>query len=325
MCVRDAAFAMGASYPYLTCFGPVSHGVPTFNARLHARLPSSWHWQGEPNAWVRMTRPGQSLHSFLEGLTFAPDGTAFVADVPYGRVFRIDARDGQWTCVLDDGSEPHGLWYVSDSRLLMVDYARGLRTLDPTTQRVEVLCESAAGVPFHGLSDLAVDGDGDVWFTDPGRSSLSDSYGRVFRYSRAGILSQVLDRLPYPNGVAITDDGAQVFVAVTRANAVWKFARTGAGAGTPMLGHYLQLGGGLGPDGLAIGAHGCLAVAHAQAGCAWLYNALGLPLARITVPEGHWTTSVRFSPRARDHLYIVEAQTGSIYEFDCSGILGDDT
>lgn len=268
-----------------------------------------------------MTRPGQALHSFLEGLTFALDGAAFVADVPYGRVFRIDGRDQQWTCVLDDGSEPHGLWHVSPTRILMVDYARGLRALDPTTGKVDVLCESAAGEAFRGLSDLAVDGEGNVWFTDPGRSSLADPYGRLFCLTSAGLLTQILDGLPYPNGVAITDDGAQVLVAMTRANAVWKCARQGAGNTPPMLGHYLQLSGGLGPDGLATGAHGCLAVAHAQAGCAWLFDAVGMLLARIVVPEGQWTTSVRFGSGARTQLYIVEAQTGSIYTHDCTNIL----
>ncbi len=263
-----------------------------------------------------MTRPGQSLHSFLEGLTFAPDGTAFVADVPYGRVFRID-HDGAWSCVLDDGSEPHGLWYASPTRILVVDYAHGLRALDPTTGAVEVVCATANGVPFRGLSDLAVDAEGNVWFTDSGRSSLSEPYGAVYRWSSAGKLTQVLDALPYPNGVAIADDGAQVLVAMTRANAVWKFARRGAEATTPMLGHYLQLSGGLGPDGLAVGPHGCLAVAHAQAGCVWLFDAVGTPLARIVMPEGRWTTSVRFSPVVSTLLYIVEAQTGSIYTCDC--------
>ena len=52
-----------------------------------------------------------------------------------------------------------------------------------------------------------------------------------------------------------------------------------------------------------------------------LPNGRGLPLARIVVPEGQWTTSVRFAPGARTQLYIVEAQTGSIYTHDCSNLL----
>ena len=297
------------------------YGIPTRQASLFSRLPNALHWTGEPNDWVRITRPGQSLHSFLEGLTFAADGTAYVADVPYGRVFRVASDGSEWRAVLDDDGEPHGLWMVAPERLWVVDSRRGLRTLDLRSGKVEALCAKPAGGEFLGLSDLAVDADGNVWFTDPGRSSLSDPSGRLFRWSREAGLMQVLDKLPYPNGVAISSDGAHVLVAMTRANAVWKLPRATSGTGKPMLGTYLQLSGGLGPDGLAVGPHGCLAVAHAQAGAAWLFDAAGLPLARIVTPHGTWTTSVRFSPVQPAMLYIVEAQTGSIYRFDCSDLL----
>ncbi|MEP7328365.1 MAG: SMP-30/gluconolactonase/LRE family protein [Betaproteobacteria bacterium] len=297
------------------------YGVPNHLARLYARLPHALHWQGPSNDWVRATRPGLSLHSFIEGLALASDGTAYLADVPYGRVFRIDAADRAWTCVLNDGSEPHGLWLETATRMVIVDHRHGLRALDLDTLIVTPRCEAPTDGAFHGLSDLAIDGDGAIWFTDPGRSSLSDPYGRLFRLSPTGELTVVLERLPYPNGVAITPDGKDVLVAMTRANAVWKLSRTVAASALPMLGHYLQLSGGLGPDGLAIGAHGCLAVAHAQAGCAWLYDATGTLLARIAIPDGMWTTSVRFAPWSPGQLFIAEAQTGSIYEFDCTDIL----
>ena len=34
--------------------------VPVF------RLPEEYRHMGEPSAWAKMTRPGQSMHSFLE-------------------------------------------------------------------------------------------------------------------------------------------------------------------------------------------------------------------------------------------------------------------
>ena len=297
------------------------YGVPNHLARLYARLPEDLHWRGPPNDWVRATRPGLSLHSFVEGLALAADGTAYLADVPYGRVFRIGARDRAWTCVLDDDGEPHGLWLDSATRLVLADHRRGLRVLNLESQEVTDVCAAPTEGAFSGLSDLAIDGDGATWFTDPGRSSLSDPYGRLFRLAATGELTVVLDHLPYPNGVAISADGKDVLVAMTRANAVWKLPRISVAGKTPMLGHYLQLSGGLGPDGLAVGLHGCLAVAHAQAGCAWVYDALGTLLARIAMPEGMWTTSVRFAPWSPGHLFIAEAQTGSIYEYDCTAIL----
>ena len=36
-------------------------------AKLWSKLPDEFHFKGEPTDWVKMTRPGQSLHSFLEG------------------------------------------------------------------------------------------------------------------------------------------------------------------------------------------------------------------------------------------------------------------
>jgi gluconolactonase len=62
------------------------------SAEVFATLPASLHYRGEPNEWVRVTRPGQKLHSFLEGPAFDADGNLWCVDVPYGRIFRIDRR-----------------------------------------------------------------------------------------------------------------------------------------------------------------------------------------------------------------------------------------
>lgn len=32
-------------------------GLPVIEAELYGRLPEALHWRGEPNDWVRMTRP----------------------------------------------------------------------------------------------------------------------------------------------------------------------------------------------------------------------------------------------------------------------------
>ncbi len=57
-----------------------------FEAQLVTRLPDDLHYQGEPNEWVRITRPGQRLHSFIEGAAFDREGNLWLVDVPYGRI-----------------------------------------------------------------------------------------------------------------------------------------------------------------------------------------------------------------------------------------------
>jgi gluconolactonase len=283
-------------------------------AKPWTRLPDALHYSGEPNEWVRVTRPGQRLHSFLEGPCFDADGALWLVDVPYGRLFRID--DGEWTLAHAYDGEPHGLAAAPGGGLLIADYRHGLLRFDPTGGEVQTLCARVNTEPFRGLADVAVAPNGDVWMTDPGRSSLSDPTGRLYRL-RAGSASPdlVLANLPYPNSVALAPGGTHVCVSVTRANAVWRLLADAPDPGWPMVGTYLQLSGGLGPDGLAIDSRGRLALAQAQAGRAWLFDALGDPIARIRVPEGRWTTAVRFTPDERA-LMIVEAETGTIYRAD---------
>lgn len=284
-------------------------------ARLRTSLPEELHYRGEPTEWVRMTRPGQRLHSFLEGLTVGPDGSLYVADVPYGRIFRINSELNTWSEAMHYDGEPHGLAFASNGDLLVADYRKGILRMNLSTGAVSVVCDRYNGVRFKGLSDLVLDPESNVWFTDPGRTSLSDPTGRLFRLTRHGQLTCIIDNIPYPNGVALSSDGTHVYVAVTRANAVWRMLRVSAET-RPMAGAYVQLSGGLGPDGLAVSARDELAVAHAQAGAVWLFDSLGEPMDRIRTPGGLWTTSVRFVGKDERTLLIVDAQTGSIFSFE---------
>lgn len=291
---------------------PIRHATPW------ARIPAVLHYSGDPTPWVRVTRPGQRLHSFLEGPAFAPDGALWLVDVPHGRVFRI-AADGAWSVALTYDGEPHGLAWLPDGRLAIADYRHGLLAITPGDDRPVPLVERVNTERFRGPSDLCVGADGSVWFTDSGRSSLSDPTGRLFRLRPDGTLDLVLANVPYPNGVALSPDGRQVLLAVTRANAVWRLLADAPDPVHPMVGLHVQLSGGLGPDGLAVDAGGRLAIAHAQAGRAWLMDAIGDPLAQIRTPGGLWTTSVAFGPDG-DALFIVDAQTGTVFRADLAGL-----
>jgi gluconolactonase len=262
-----------------------------------------------------MTRPGQRLHSFIEGLVIGPDGHFYVADVPYGRIFRIQSDLSCWSEVFHYDGEPHGLAFAADGELLVADYRKGILRINLTTRAISVVCDHCDGVRFKGLSDLVLDQDSNIWFTDPGRTSLSDPSGGLLRRTREGEVTCIIDNIPYPNGVAISKDGAHVYVAATRANAVWRLLRVSPES-RPMAGIFLQLSGGLGPDGLAVNGRGEIAVAHAQAGSVWLFDRVGELMLKIRTPGGLWTTSVRFGGEGERRLFIADAETGSIFGFD---------
>ena len=289
------------------------------DADIFATLPSALHFRGEPNEWVRVTRPGARLHSFLEGPTFDDDGALWCVDVPYGRIFRID-RDGEWTVAHAGDGQPHGLAKLDGAAFAVADYRLGLMRFDVAGGTMTPICEGVNAERFRGLGDITRARNGDLWFTDPGRSSLSDPTGRVFRLRNgAKAPDLVLANVPYPNGIGTSPDGRLVYLAATRANAVWRLLADAPDPVYPMVGTWVQLSGGLGPDGIAVHPNGCVAVAQGQAGRAHVFDPLGDLLARVRTPGGLWTTSVAWFPDQR-RLAIVDAQTASIYVADLTHV-----
>jgi gluconolactonase len=279
--------------------------VPAF------RLPEDYRHMGEPSAWAKMTRSDQPMHSFLEAAFFDAAGNLWLSDVPYGRVFKV-SPEGDWSLAHQIDGEPHAMRIAPDGRHIAVDYRHGLIELTGQSD-FNVLSTGLESQPYLGLSDMNYAPDGALWFTDSGRTSLSDPKGRVYCLSPDGVLRLVLDCVPYSNGICFSPDGAWVYVAATRANQVWRFSSNLPTTGQPMVGVFLQLSGGLGPDGLATNEKGWLTVAQAQAGRAYVFDALGDPIAEVCLPEGLWTTSVTFHPDDQSKLYIVDAQTGTIF------------
>lgn len=284
--------------------------APILTATPFARLPEAHRHSGEPSRWANMTRPDQPMHSFIEGAFFDADRNLWLSDVPYGRVFRV-SPDGDWDLAHRYDGEPHSMRIAPDGRHIAVDYRHGLRELTGFDESKE-LSGGLPGQPFLGLSDMAYAPDGTLWFTDSGRSHLGDPTGRVYTW-RDGDLRLVLDCVPYSNGITLSPDGAWVYVAVTRANQIWRLSARLPETGQPMVGTFLHLSGGIGPDGLATNPMGWLAIAQAQAGRAYVVTALGDPVAEIRLPEGLWTTSVVFHPDNPRLLYITDAQFGAVF------------
>jgi len=109
-----------------------------------------------------------------------------------------------------------------DGRHIAVDYRHGLPELTENGA-FQTLCTGLPDQVFLGLSDMAYGPDGTLWFTDSGRSSLSDPTGRVYAW-KDNVLRLVLNCVLYSNGICLSPDGAGVYVAATRAHQVWRFS-----------------------------------------------------------------------------------------------------
>ena len=280
-------------------------------AEVVYRLPDEYRLGDEPNAWGAANKPGQPVDSFLEGPAFDRDGHLWLVDIPFGRIFRVGA-DGDWQLVCRYDGWPNGLTIHRDGRVFIADYRRGVLVLDPESGKVETVVDHRYSESFRGVNDLTFADNGDLYFTDQGQSGLHLPDGRVFRLSNAGRLECLLDNCPSPNGLVMNHTQTVLFVAMTRANNVWRLPLMADG-GISKVGCFIQLSGGLsGPDGMALDADGGIAVAHAGMGSVWTFNALGEPLERIRSPRGLTTTNVAFGGPERRTLYTTESDSGTV-------------
>jgi len=280
------------------------------DAQVFTTIPPSLRHPVGESPWTRLARPGLKLHSFLEGPAFDREGNLYCVDVAYGRIFRVDPA-GNWSLAAQYDGNPNGLKIHKDGRIFIADAARGIVVLDPATGTLSSHLEGYQGLPFQACNDLFFSSAGDLYFTDPGLSSLSNPVGRLFCARVNGQLELLLDRIPYPNGLVLDETESYVHLAITHGNCIWRVSAARGPEPRP-AGLFIQLSGGLsGPDGLALDAQGNLAIAHARHGTVWLFSKTGEPLVRIRSTAGRWTTNVAYAPDTAT-LFITEAESGSI-------------
>jgi gluconolactonase len=234
-----------------------------------------------------------------------------LVDIPYGRILRVSSA-GEWSVVTEYDGWPNGLKIHRDGRIFIADHRRGIMQLDPATGAVTPVLEEVRREGFKGTNDLTFASNGDLYFTDQGQTGLQDPSGRVFRLRTNGQVDCLLDNIPSPNGLVLAPDEKALFVAVTRANQIWRLPLHPDGT-TSKVAAFIQLSGGLaGPDGIAIDCEGGLAVAHCGLGAVWLFDRLGEPRHRIRSCTGISTTNVAFGGPDGRSLFITESDTGTI-------------
>ncbi|HTS84544.1 MAG TPA: SMP-30/gluconolactonase/LRE family protein [Usitatibacter sp.] len=284
-------------------------------ARVLTRLPDAFR-RKRRTEWSDANKPGHEVDSFLEGPSFDRDGNLFVTDIPFGRIFRISPAL-EWTLVAEYDGWPNGMAFHRDGSLWITDYRRGILKLDPASLR-----SRAAGMTtvlghrnsesFKGVNDLTFDFEGNCYFTDQGQTGLHDPSGRVYRLRADGRLDLLIDGIPSPNGVALDAAGKFIFVAVTRANQVWRGPLLADGS-VSKIGAFRTFFGTSGPDGMAVDADNRVVVAHASLGGAFVCNAKAEVTHFVKSPAGSTVTNVAYRP-GTSTLVMTESETGAILE-----------
>jgi gluconolactonase len=277
---------------------------------IFTRMPDRFRRTGVRSDWADANRGGQPTDSFLEGPVFDDDGNLYVTDIPFGRIFRIDP-DGEWEQIAEWSGEPNGMKFMTDHELLITDYRNGLMVCDVRSGIVRPFLERRNSERFKGVNDLIFDSRGNLYFTDQGQTGLHDPTGRLYRLRTNGQLDLLLSNVPSPNGVALTPDERVLYLAVTRANAVWRVPLLEDGSVSKVSAFFTSHGPS-GPDGLGVDANGRLIVANPGLGYAWVLNHRAEPEIVLRSAAGMSLTNVAFGGTDRKTLYCTESVTGSV-------------
>ena len=281
----------------------------TITTEVFAELPAA-HRKARHSRWSDARRGGKPVHSFLEGPSLDRQGNLYFTDIPFGRIFRASPA-GKVELVAEYDGEPNGLKIRADGRIFVTDYRNGIMEFDPASGAVTPVLARHYTEHLRGVNDLFFAANGDMYFTDQGRTGHQDPTGRVYRVSAAGRLECILDTGINPNGVVTNLDESVLYVGMTNANAVWHLALMPDG-GVTAVGTMLQLSGGIGPDGLALTADGGLVVAHPGMGAVWIFSRRGEPLFRVDSCGSDLVTNIAFGGSDMKTLYMTDSGNGQV-------------
>lgn len=257
------------------------------------------------------------LSAYSEGIVFDRDGALFVSIRNPHEVLRLTSGHAPepWLRL----HVPNGHKILADGTHLVagegtiIHVARNGRVLDALTT-------DPTGVPLRQPNDIALDGRGGFYFTDPGSTQEDQDRrrGKVYYVDRARRVRLVADGLCYPNGLVVRADGRLLYLDDSCDSRVYAFPVLTAGSlGPRQVLASLPDSGRCRPDGMTLDASGRLYVAHYGCGRVEVLSPGGRLLRRY--PAGNRLASnVAFGgPDLRD-LYVTgapgpQAGLGAVY------------
>lgn len=175
---------------------------------------------------------------FPEGPIWMPDGSILLVEIKRGTLTRV-SPDGSVDVVADCGGGPNGAAIGPDGKVYIcnnggfewseisgltipghqaADYAGGsIQTVDLETGEVNELYTHAGEHRLRGPNDIVFDKTGGFWFTDLGKGQerTRDRGGVYYAQPDGSSITEVLYPVESPNGIGLSPDESQLYVADT--------------------------------------------------------------------------------------------------------------
>lgn len=251
-----------------------------------------------------------------------PEGPAwngtelFVSSCYGGFITKINNEDV--SVFVDSTMQPfrvkqsNGLTFGEDGFLYACDYGIGAILKISLEGKTKILSAGYQGSRFNRPNDLAYSPDGFLFFTDPKSYGKDKPDGRIFKLNTAtGEVELVKDSLHFPNGIAFSPDGKNLFVCESAMNRVLKYEYTEKGLLKNKTA-FIELPGG-DPDGIAFDTNGNLYCAHFGGGTIYVINSNAEVVNELKAP-GKKPSNVEFGGEDMKTLFITEDETNSVYK-----------
>ncbi|MEM7128294.1 MAG: SMP-30/gluconolactonase/LRE family protein [Chloroflexota bacterium] len=190
-----------------------------------------------------------------EGVAWGPDGFIY-AGGEAGQIYRINLDTGNFEEIANTGGFVLGLCLDAASNIYACDHVKQCVFRITQSGQVSVYASSSPerkmSVPNYPVFDKA----GNLYVSDSG--GWDEANGCLFRVTSAGE-TELIDAgpFPFPNGLALSPDGSELYMVLSNLPGVGKFPLQDSGAVGP-LETVVELPENEVPDGLAFDSQGNL-------------------------------------------------------------------
>ena len=239
-----------------------------------------------------------------EGPVWSRAGYLLFSDFSTNTIHRYDPGKGVGV-FRKDSNGANGNTFDRQGRLYTCEYRSRRVTRTNKSGKIAVLAERWEGKRLNAPNDIIVRRDGHVYFTDPLFTPLEhrelDFYG-VYHIMPKGKMELIARPKGRPNGIALSPDGAILYVANTdeRNIRAYDLDKQGKASNERVL--IATLPGG--PDGMRVDTKGNLFITGRNIA---VYSPQGKPLGQIALPES--ARNCAFGDPDFKTLYITGSET----------------
>jgi gluconolactonase len=266
---------------------------------------------------VKVERVADNL-VFPEGPVWHPQGYLLFSDVHDATIQRLKAQGGTETW-FDKGIKTNGLILSNDGKKI---YAccyshRSLLEIDLLSKEYKVLANNYDGRVLNNVNDVAIDAEGNVYFTDPKWGAKAGDVQGIYCYTREGLLGLAAEVELQPNGLVVSPDQKWLYVGRSGGHDIWRF-RLGESGQLSEGKQWHKLEAGAEPDGMTVDSKGNLYVAQAGNGKICVLSPDGEQLYLIKIVD-RLATNCEFAGSDESVLYVTcagkrELKQGAVYK-----------